>query len=439
MKTTSLGTVATPTFVRSVPILEQVLRPRWRISRRLNRGLPLAGKVVLKLVLFCIASLSICRVAKAEIVFTMHGNPSWKPVGGFISAVDFGDVAGSRPDEQNVEYLTEAFAPTYASIPSWDWVVPTVPQNTNDNETREIIARNGGFESDVFLASDLVRSNRLFRGLAIVPIDDSLTGNTQGGVEAPIIDPDILPLQSNWAHEWRDGVDVAWDWEFEYPNLDDLGEVVDSNNKTHDLSGLNWHRLPDVWTFLYTDNPGLRTVAGEYQSVIEYRDQENNGWDIQFFYSVVARDTDIAGDLNYDEEVDILDLNILTNNVALGGTHSRLDLDESGSVNVDDVHFWATNLKNTWVGDANLDGEFNSADFVEVFQAGKYEKDELALWSEGDWNADERFDSGDFVAAFQNGGYEMGMRGELAAVPEPKCMELIMVAICCLGHIRRHR
>ena len=100
---------------------------------------------------------------------------------------------------------------------------------------------------------------------------------------------------------------------------------------------------------------------------------------------------------------------------------------------------WATNLKNTWVGDANLDGEFNSADFVEVFQAGKYEKDELALWSEGDWNADERFDSGDFVAAFQNGGYEMGMRGELAAVPEPKCMELIMVAICCLGHIRRRR
>ena len=34
---------------------------------------------------------------------------------------------------------------------------------------------------------------------------------------------------------------------------------------------------------------------------------------------------------------------------------------------------WLHDLKKTWVGDADLNGLFNSADFVLAFQAGKYE------------------------------------------------------------------
>ena len=65
-------------------------------------------------------------------------------------------------------------------------------------------------------------------------------------------------------------------------------------------------------------------------------------------------------------------------------------------------------LKKDWIGDANLDGSFDSVDLVEVLQASKYDMDELAGWSQGDWNRDMRFDRLDIVAALQDGGYGQG-------------------------------
>ena len=40
---------------------------------------------------------------------------------------------------------------------------------------------------------------------------------------------------------------------------------------------------------------------------------------------------------------------------------------------------WANDLKNTWVGDANLDGKCDSSDLVLAFKAGEYE-DEI-VWN----------------------------------------------------------
>lgn len=67
---------------------------------------------------------------------------------------------------------------------------------------------------------------------------------------------------------------------------------------------------------------------------------------------------------------------------------------------------------NSSIGDANLDGLFNSTDLVQVFQAAKFETDEPATWATGDWNCDFRFSSSDFVWAFANGSYVQ------AALPE---------------------
>ena len=96
-------------------------------------------------------------------------------------------------------------------------------------------------------------------------------------------------------------------------------------------------------------------------------------------------------------------------------------------------------VKRDWIGDANMDGEFNSGDFVAVFQAGKYETGEIAAWSQGDWNGDRVFDSGDFVAAFQDGGYEMGPRSITAAVPEPSGCLFVTLATLLFPLIRRKR
>jgi hypothetical protein len=61
------------------------------------------------------------------------------------------------------------------------------------------------------------------------------------------------------------------------------------------------------------------------------------------------------------------------------------------------------------VGDANLDGRFNSQDLISIFQAGEYldEISDNSTWEEGDWTCDGDFDTGDLVAAFQAGNCEL--------------------------------
>lgn len=89
----------------------------------------------------------------------------------------------------------------------------------------------------------------------------------------------------------------------------------------------------------------------------------------------------------------------------------------------------------TWIGDSNLDGEFNSSDFVAVFTAGLFETGLAATWADGDWNGDGIFGSGDFVAAFTDGGFESGPRPP-AAVPEPAGIVLLLVGAFAVARRR---
>ena len=120
--------------------------------------------------------------------------------------------------------------------------------------------------------------------------------------------------------------------------------------------------------------------------------------------------SDLIGDFSGDDVLDVADIDLLAAAVRAGTVHPQYDLNHSGAVDVEDHKYWVTEIKHTWIGDANLDGEFNSSDFVQVFQSGKFETDLEAQWNEGDWNGDQRFDSSDFVAAFQDGGFESGPR-----------------------------
>lgn len=88
-------------------------------------------------------------------------------------------------------------------------------------------------------------------------------------------------------------------------------------------------------------------------------------------------------------------------------------------------------------GDANVDGLFDSVDFVSVFTAGEFE-DGIAgnsTWSEGDWNNDQEFDSSDFVTAFQAGFYEQG-RMASHSVPEPSSWLLVCIGGLLLSRRR---
>ena len=79
-------------------------------------------------------------------------------------------------------------------------------------------------------------------------------------------------------------------------------------------------------------------------------------------FEFVAEPSDVVGDLNHDGLCDVADIDLLTVEV-LAGTHDTdFDLNADGLVNQDDRVEFIEVLKNTYFGDANLDGEFNSSD-----------------------------------------------------------------------------
>ena len=147
----------------------------------------------------------------------------------------------------------------------------------------------------------------------------------------------------------------------------------------------------------------------------------------------------VAGDFNGNGMRDAEDIDLLSVAINNNDTDAKFDLNGDGSVNAADRTEWVEVLTNTYFGDSNFDGQFNSSDFVTVFGAAKYESGEAANWSEGDWNGDGLFNSSDFVTAFSGGGYEGGERdGGLQTVPEPSSLiALVMGAGLLLGRFRR--
>ena len=137
----------------------------------------------------------------------------------------------------------------------------------------------------------------------------------------------------------------------------------------------------------------------------------------------------LAGDFNNDGVLDAADIDLLSAEVRGGGANLSFDVSGDHAVSDVDRDVWVTDLKATYFGDSDLDGEFSSTDFVVVFSANEYE-DAVAgnsSWATGDWNGDGDFDSSDFVKAFQGQGYEQGPRAP-AAVPEPSPASLLLAA-----------
>jgi hypothetical protein len=144
------------------------------------------------------------------------------------------------------------------------------------------------------------------------------------------------------------------------------------------------------------------------------------------------------GDVNGDGQVDVSDINQITTAILSGSMETNFDVNGDGKVNADDRSHWVTTIRKTWFGDSNLDGEFNSGDLVQIFQAGKFEADVDAGWEDGDWDGDRRFGTGDLVDAFQGGGYEQGPK-QAQAVPEPTSFLLIAGMIVAGAYVGRAR
>jgi hypothetical protein len=137
----------------------------------------------------------------------------------------------------------------------------------------------------------------------------------------------------------------------------------------------------------------------------------------------------LVGDFDVDGSLTFTDVDKLTSVIRSGSIDARFDVSKDGKTDSIDRSQWVHNIKHTYFGDANLDGEFNSQDLISVFQTGQYEDGTAgnSTWATGDWNGDGEFDSGDFVLAFQDGGYEKGPRPAVNSVPEPAALPHIVV------------
>ena len=104
-----------------------------------------------------------------------------------------------------------------------------------------------------------------------------------------------------------------------------------------------------------------------------------------------------SGDFDSDGALTEADIDALAEAIVGQSIDPQFDLNSDSNATLEDYLMWVKDLKHTWLGAANLDGEFTSSDLTAVFQATKYETDEDAGWAEGDWNGDLRFTVGKAV------------------------------------------
>ncbi len=139
----------------------------------------------------------------------------------------------------------------------------------------------------------------------------------------------------------------------------------------------------------------------------------------------------LPGDFDADRILTVNDIDQLAHQIAVGSDNLDFDLNNDQTVDAADLSVWVKDLGQTWYGDANLDGAFDSDDLVAVLTSGEYE-DGIpgnSMWSEGDWDADGEFASGDLVIALQDGGYEQGAVAATAAVPEPSAAVMLILGL----------
>ena len=196
------------------------------------------------------------------------------------------------------------------------------------------------------------------------------------------------------------------------------------------------------WTSCVIDNDNFGDgTTGRSHALCSYRNPPDADWrDSTAFADLVFTgpfDGGLLGDFDNDGDLDDVDIDALT--AAVGGQDLQFDVSGDGSVTDADRTVWVKDLRLTWFGDANLDGEFNTTDLVTVFQIGKFEKDVDAGWGDGDFDGDGRFSTTDFVKAFQDGGFEKGPRNAVAAVPEPSGLMLLLPAFGLIGIRFRRR
>jgi hypothetical protein len=189
-------------------------------------------------------------------------------------------------------------------------------------------------------------------------------------------------------------------------------------------------------------NPGANTNGNSVDDLRALVDGVVGTWTSGEYSGTISVACDLqAAGLEADGKCTAADIDLLTTAVrddtAANTEGFVFDLDFDGDVDEQDRRTWVVELANTFYGDANLDGEFNSSDFVVVFQRAEFEDniDGNSGWADGDWNGDGDFDSSDLVRAFSERSFEQGLRIP-SVVPEPTSLGITYLSLLGLLWLR---
>ncbi len=181
-------------------------------------------------------------------------------------------------------------------------------------------------------------------------------------------------------------------------------------------------QVGDSFVFL----TALEGRSGEFENLILPGGFQ---WDVLYtLTSVRLQVTGVGGttgDLNGDGNLDCADVNALTAAVAAGSTSSMFDFSGDGLVNADDIEEWVVNLRGTLMGDANLDGNVDGADFL-IWNDSKFNATDQ--WCSGDFNGNGNVDGADFLVWNDN----KFTSADVAAVPEPTAIGVLLLLFCGL-------
>ena len=139
------------------------------------------------------------------------------------------------------------------------------------------------------------------------------------------------------------------------------GEVINTGRVTRDM--LSADPLP----FAMGGQNGQETWKG-YLSDVRLFDHALTSGEIGDLSG-----TGLKGDYNRNGSLDAADLDLQAAAIVSGANPATFDLNSDSQVNLADRLVWVNTLKKTWIGDADLNGVFNTSDFVTVFQEGGYE------------------------------------------------------------------
>ena len=259
------------------------------------------------------------------------------------SRAEPGDRQASSPDPSSL-WMKPILTGTTQAIVARDnvwWPSPCAYYCVYIDELQSLVMKTGGTEA-IITEDAIIEDEELYHlVISHLDTDGSDTGNAERS---------RIYLNGEMVGEMEEPEEI--------PSLD---SIADGNG----IFDLLWVGTMTSFGGFWGEMDDLQFYNGELTEEQVAELYANPG-------SAIGATVGLPGDFNGNGELDLDDINALTAQTASGANVADFDMNSDALVNRDDINVWLDE-KNTWIGDSNLDGEFNSTDFVAVFTANEYE------------------------------------------------------------------